>query len=57
MLYTTGVKNQSYSVFLNVTVLEKYQLNEFVPLVEGIRKGDLRMFNDALVEYQDLFIR
>lgn len=38
-------------------MLEKYQLNEFVPLVEGIQKGDLRMFNDALVDYQDQFVR
>jgi hypothetical protein len=39
------------------TVLEKYDLKEFIPLVEGIRTGDLRTFNDGLVDYQDLFIR
>lgn len=38
-------------------LLEKYQLVEFLPLVEGLRKGDLRLFNDGLVQYQDLFIR
>lgn len=38
-------------------VLEKYQLYEFMPLVESIRTGDLRTFNDGLLKYQDLFIR
>ena len=38
-------------------MLEKYELHEFVPLVDGIRKGDLRKFNDALVEFQHHFIR
>jgi len=38
-------------------LLQKYSLNEFKPLVEGIRKGDLRTFNDGLQKYQDLFIR
>ena len=38
-------------------MLEKYQLVEFLPLVEGLRKGDLRLFNEGLVQYQDLFIR
>jgi hypothetical protein len=37
-------------------VLEKYELYEFVPLVESMRKGDLRTFNDTLVRYQDRFI-
>ena len=39
------------------TVLEKYGLTEFIPLVEGIRKGDLRTFQDGLVKNQDRFIR
>mmetsp|Transcript_19559 Transcript_19559/g.42193 ORF Transcript_19559/g.42193 Transcript_19559/m.42193 type:complete len:402 (+) Transcript_19559:100-1305(+) len=38
-------------------LLQKYGLNEFVPLVEGIRTGDLRTFNDGLLRYQNLFIR
>ena len=28
-----------------------------MPLVSGIRKGDLRMFNNGLMKNQDLFIR
>lgn len=40
-----------------VSVLEKYGLEEFKPLVEGLRKGDLRTFQDGLVKYQHLFIR
>lgn len=39
------------------SVLEKYALHEFVPIVEGVRKGDLRTFHDGLVKYQDLFIQ
>lgn len=39
------------------SVIQKYQLIEFMPLVESIRTGDLRTFNDGLVKYQDLFIR
>jgi len=38
-------------------LLEKYSLHEFVPLVEGIRKGDLRTFQYGLHKYQELFIR
>jgi hypothetical protein len=38
-------------------VLTKYKLDEFLPLVDGIRKGDLRTFNDALIQFQDRFIR
>jgi hypothetical protein len=38
-------------------VLEKYSLTEFLPIVEGIRRGDLRTFNDGLIRYQDIFIR
>lgn len=38
-------------------VLAKYELVEFVSLVDSIRKGDLRTFNDALVKYQHRFIR
>jgi len=38
-------------------VLEKYELYEYVPIVDGIRKGDLRKFNDALLQFQHLFIR
>ena len=39
------------------SLLQKYGLTEFVPLVEGMRRGDLRTFNDGLSLYQDLFIR
>lgn len=38
-------------------LLNKYGLEEFKPLVEGMRKGDLRTFQDGLVQYQDRFIR
>ena len=38
-------------------VLDKYGLEEFKPIVEGIRKGDLLTFQDGLVRYQDTFIR
>jgi hypothetical protein len=38
-------------------VLDKYQLDEFKPIIEGIRKGDLRTFQDGLVKYQGRFIR
>jgi hypothetical protein len=40
-----------------MAVLEKYGLPEFKPLVEGLRKGDLRTFQDGLVKYQAIFIR
>jgi nuclear mRNA export protein PCID2/THP1 len=40
-----------------MTVLEKYQLNEFMSLVVSIRNGDLRTFNDSLINYQHRFIR
>jgi len=38
-------------------LLQKYSLNEFIPVVEGVRTGDLRTFHDGLVRYQDLFIQ
>jgi len=38
-------------------LLEKYSLHEFAPLVEGIRTGNLRIFNDGLMRNQELFIR
>ncbi|CAJ1947046.1 unnamed protein product [Cylindrotheca closterium] len=38
-------------------LLEKYGLEEFKPLVDGLQKGDLRAFQDGLVRYQDRFIR
>jgi hypothetical protein len=44
-------------VLVFLTVLEKYDLYEFVALCDGIRKGDLRKFNDALIEFQHQFIR
>ena len=38
-------------------VLEKYGLVEFVDVSEAIRTGNLRKFNDSLLEYQHRFIR
>lgn len=38
-------------------LLEKYSLQEFIPIVEGVRTGDLKTFHDGLVKYQDLFIQ
>jgi hypothetical protein len=38
-------------------LLEKYKLEEYVPLVTAIQRGDLRLFNDTLLKYQDKFIR
>lgn len=38
-------------------LLEKYSLHEFVPLVDGIRKGDLFTFNDGLRKYQHIFFQ
>lgn len=38
-------------------VLEKYNLVEYIALVDSIRKGDLRKFNDSIAKYQDRFIR
>ena len=38
-------------------LMEKYSLQEFIPIVEGVRTGDLRTFHDGLVKYQDLFIQ
>jgi hypothetical protein len=42
---------------LSSTVLQKYELHEFMPLVHSIRTGDMRTFNHGLSKYQDLFIR
>ena len=38
-------------------LMSKYSLKEFLPIVQGVRTGDLRMFQDGLVQYQDLFIQ
>merc|ERR1719464_123115 len=38
-------------------LLDKYGLEEFKPIVKGIRKGDFRTFQDGLVQYQDRFVR
>jgi hypothetical protein len=38
-------------------LMEKYSLTEFIPIVQGVRTGDLRMFHDGLVRYQDVFIQ
>ena len=40
-----------------IQLLQEYKLVEFINVVDSIRKGDLRVFNDALLEYQHLFIR
>lgn len=54
---THPIYNDCFVFESDAIVLEKYGLSEFVPLVEGVRKGDLRTFQDALVLYQDRFIR
>ena len=38
-------------------MLDKYKLQEFKLLVDGISKGDLRTFQKGLIDYQDRFIR
>lgn len=38
-------------------LLRKYNMDSFVQLVDGYRKGDLRQFQASLDQYQDLFIR
>ncbi|KAL9190997.1 hypothetical protein ACHAXT_000703 [Thalassiosira profunda] len=38
-------------------LLEKYSLHEFVPLMNGMRTGNLMEFSDGLMKNQDLFIR
>ncbi len=40
-----------------ISLLKKYDLQEYLPLVTAIQKGDLRLFNDTLNKYQDKFIR
>lgn len=40
-----------------LTLLKKYNLQEYVPLVTAIKRGDLRLFNETLLKYQDKFIR
>mmetsp|Transcript_18616 Transcript_18616/g.23973 ORF Transcript_18616/g.23973 Transcript_18616/m.23973 type:complete len:408 (+) Transcript_18616:114-1337(+) len=41
----------------SAALLQKYGLTEYGPLVDSMRKGDLRTFNDTLVRFQDKFIR
>uniref|UniRef100_A0A7S2YCU8 PCI domain-containing protein n=1 Tax=Entomoneis paludosa TaxID=265537 RepID=A0A7S2YCU8_9STRA len=41
----------------SASLLQKYGLTEYGPLVDSMRKGDLRTFNDTLVRFQDKFIR
>ena len=41
----------------HISVLEKYSLYEFVPLLNGMRSGNLMEFSDGLMKNQDLFIR
>jgi len=38
-------------------LLQKYSLHEFVPLLNGMRTGNLMEFSDGLMKNQDLFIR
>ncbi|CAB9498203.1 PCI domain-containing protein 2 homolog [Seminavis robusta] len=40
----------------SLQLLEKYGLLEFLPIVEGVRTGDLRLFQGGLVKSQDIFI-
>ena len=39
------------------SVLQKYSLHEFVPLLNGMRTGNLMEFSDGLMKSQDIFIR
>jgi len=43
--------------FPTQSLLKKYELNEFMSMVDSIYNGNLRAFNDSLTRYQDLFIR
>jgi len=45
------------SFWCGLSVLEKYELPEYSAIVDGIRTGNLRKFNDALIEFQHIFIR
>jgi len=38
-------------------ILQKYQFNEFLELTAAVRCGDLMKYNEALMTYQDVFIR
>lgn len=40
-----------------IKLLEKYSLYEFLPLLNGMRTGNLMEFSDGLTKNQDLFIR
>ena len=41
----------------SAALLQKYGLGEFAPLVDSMRKGDLRTFQDTLGRFQAKFIR
>ena len=41
----------------SLELLKKYHLEEYIPLVTAIRRGDLRLFNETLFQHQDKFIR
>eukprot|EP00814_Leptocylindrus_danicus_P013377 CAMPEP_0116008274 /NCGR_PEP_ID=MMETSP0321-20121206/2772_1 /TAXON_ID=163516 /ORGANISM="Leptocylindrus danicus var. danicus, Strain B650" /LENGTH=399 /DNA_ID=CAMNT_0003477079 /DNA_START=38 /DNA_END=1237 /DNA_ORIENTATION=+ len=38
-------------------LLEKYEMHQYVPLVDGLRNGDLKSFSDALEKYGELFLK
>ena len=42
---------------ISIKVLEKYSLHEFVPLMNGMRTGNLIEFTNGLNKNQDKFIR
>jgi hypothetical protein len=44
-------------VFASPALLTKYDLPQFVPLCHAVHRGDLRLFERQLDDYQHLFIR
>jgi hypothetical protein len=56
--YISRLSHTDVVLFRNYTaVLEKYSLHEFVPLMNGMRTGNLIEFTNGLTKNQDLFIR
>ena len=41
----------------SIELLQTCNLPEFIPIAESLRTGDCRKFNDALIKYQNRFIR
>jgi hypothetical protein len=47
----------TFPYICSFAVLEKYSLHEFVPLMNGMRTGNLIEFTNGLMNNQDIFIR